>query len=424
MLSILARRGASLKPSSPKESPPSFLAQPVWAHLPHTWPALTHSCRARLSTSPPLKSTSLTNAASRFPPRPCRGNLFLRPYTTTTMLKQAVQMHDAIASTSQPNSACKQSSLGNAFNRTGSTQTSARPLANEVKQNIAGSQRPSASSTQGVKRTSNGLAKSLGPHEDDFDYPTLNIADMDKENTIPEDFYASGTHSAFLETALYDEDDFDSDVDLDVEDPATKGTVTYPTLPHVASARSGDSGYDSRSQTADTKPESDSSQPIPWSSSPLEHLKIPNNPEPLRVKRRTLPWDYSQKAPPVQEEDDVDEIAPAKKRQTTAAEKTVATPAPKESSSQYLWNTTASALKQQQKAFKENMKAQAKSNQGTDEDGKEAIAKKKKKNTIARIFLSEEQQNVLNLVVEYKKSVFFTGSAGMWDGAPFPRRTC
>ncbi len=37
---------------------------------------------------------------------------------------------------------------------------------------------------------------------------------------------------------------------------------------------------------------------------------------------------------------------------------------------------------------------------------------KKKKNTVHRIFLSEEQQNVLNLVTEYKKSVFFTGSAG------------
>jgi ATP-dependent DNA helicase PIF1 len=46
---------------------------------------------------------------------------------------------------------------------------------------------------------------------------------------------------------------------------------------------------------------------------------------------------------------------------------------------------------------------------------KEAI-KKKKKNTIHKIFLSEEQQNVLNLVAEYKKSVFFTGSAGMWTG--------
>ena len=41
--------------------------------------------------------------------------------------------------------------------------------------------------------------------------------------------------------------------------------------------------------------------------------------------------------------------------------------------------------------------------------------KKKKKNTIHKIFLSEEQQNVLNLVTEYKKSVFFTGSAGIWS---------
>jgi ATP-dependent DNA helicase PIF1 len=92
------------------------------------------------------------------------------------------------------------------------------------------------------------------------------------------------------------------------------------------------------------------------------------------------------------------------------ADNAVSTPA-KESKSQFPWNTTASAMKQQQKNFRETNKAQAKANQGTDEDMKEAI-KKKKKNTIHKIFLSEEQQNVLNLVAEYKKSVFFTGSAG------------
>ncbi|EUC32081.1 hypothetical protein COCCADRAFT_49239, partial [Bipolaris zeicola 26-R-13] len=329
------------------------------------------------------------------------------------MFKQAVQAHDAIASSSPSNDACKQASLGNAFSRTGSTQTSsARTLGYGAKQNnIVGQQRVSGPTTQGTKRTSSGLSKSLSSHDGEFEYPSLSIGGMDKENELPAALHAPSTGSGILETALFDEDDFDSDVDLDVEDPATKGTVTYPTLPSAPSTISGDSGYNSRAQTADTKSEVDSSQPIPWSSSPIEHFKTPKKSEPLRVKRRTLPWEQSQKAQPLQEEDEEDEVEPPKKKQSVEPEKTVSTPAPKDSNSKYYWNTTPSGLKQQQKAFRENMKAQAKPTQGTDGGVKEVI-KTKKKNTVARIFLSEEQQNVLKLVVDYKKSVFFTGSAG------------
>lgn len=416
MLSILARRGASLKPSNPKDSPLFSLPQPARTHLPLTRPFLTHFRRTRLSTSPPLQPNTLPNVLSRFSPRfhDYNGHLVSRLYTTTSMFKQAVQVHDAIASTSPTSNACKQASIGSAFNRAGPAQTStARPLGNAAKQNTAGPPRASSPGVQGVKRASNGLAKSLGSQEDLFDYPTLSIANMEKENELPAAFHAPRANPSVLETALFDEDDFDSDVDLDVEDPATKGTVTYPTLPRVASTSSKDSGYNSRTHTADTKPDMDSSQPIPWSSSPVEHLRTPSKTEPLRVKRRTLPWQHTQKTQTIQEEDEIEEVAPPKKKQSLQADKSISTPAPKDSKSQYPWNTTASAVKQQQKAFKESMKAQAKTNQATQDDVTEAI-KKKKKNTVARIFLSEEQQNVLNLVTEYKKSVFFTGSAGMY----------
>jgi ATP-dependent DNA helicase PIF1 len=57
------------------------------------------------------------------------------------------------------------------------------------------------------------------------------------------------------------------------------------------------------------------------------------------------------------------------------------------------------------------------------DDLQEAMKKKKRTNTVHRIFLSEEQQNVLNLVTEYKKSVFFTGSAGKSRLAPL-MNTC
>lgn len=84
------------------------------------------------------------------------------------------------------------------------------------------------------------------------------------------------------------------------------------------------------------------------------------------------------------------------------------TPLLKDSSkSQYPWNTTASALKLQQKALKEQHKAKVAENMD-DTDS----AKRKRKSVIAKMFLSEEQKNVLDLVIQHKKSVFFTGSAG------------
>jgi ATP-dependent DNA helicase PIF1 len=329
------------------------------------------------------------------------------------MFKQAVQVHNAMSPTSPPSAAYKQASIGNAFNRAGTAAT--RPLANGANQNTAGMQRPSGVIAQGTKRTSNGLAKSLSSQEDVLNYPSLNIVDMEKENELPAAFHTSSrSNSGSLASALFDEDDFDSDIDLDVEDPATKGTVTYPTLPQVALAGSRDSVYSSRPQSAMPKPEVNSSQPIPWSSSPVEHFQTPKKPEPPKTKRRQLPWAHITKVAPslVDEiEEEEEDASRSKKRKPMEAVKAVSTPAPKTSKIGYEFNTTASAIKQQQKALRENMKAKSKTSQGTEDDVKEAI-KKKKKNTVHRIFLSEEQTNVLNLVSEYKKSVFFTGSAG------------
>ncbi|KAF1849288.1 uncharacterized protein K460DRAFT_245076, partial [Cucurbitaria berberidis CBS 394.84] len=332
------------------------------------------------------------------------------------MFKQAVQVA-AVASTSPSNPTYKQSSLGDTFGRTDSTQSqTTRPLASGTKHNSAGTYRPPGQVTHGIKRTSGGLVKSLSSQEDNFDYPTLNIGGMGKENDLPTTFHTSSkTNSTNLVSALFDENDFDSDVDLEVEDPATKGTVAYPTLPRVAPTASIDSRSRSRAPTAHAKLEPNSSQPIPWSSSPLEHLKTPPKPSVVKTKRRALPWDQNQKAQAKHEMEDQieseEETARPKKRKSVEVAQAASTPAPKESKSDYQWNTTASALKLQQKNFREKSKAQSKVGQGTEDDVKEAI-KKKKKNTVHRIFLSEEQQNVLNLVTEYKKSVFFTGSAG------------
>ncbi|CAN9120449.1 unnamed protein product [Alternaria alternata] len=321
------------------------------------------------------------------------------------MFKSAVQNHNAIASASPTNTAYKQASLGSVLDRTGSQTSSTRPVGSGMKT-------PVGTTAQGTKRTSSGLAKSLSSHEDDFEYPTMTIVGSEKENELPAAYHmTSRNNPGILPQALFDEDDFDSDIDLDVEDPATKGTVTYPTLPRVTSDDSADSGYNSRAQTADVKPELGSSQPIPWSSSPLSHYKTPQRPDPPKSKRRTLPMGTESRSRNLyRKRREQEETTHPRKRVSKAVDRPFSTPA-KDSKSQSFFNTTASALKQQRTTFREANKAQAKAHQGTDEDMKEAI-KKKKKNTIHKIFLSEEQQNVLNLVAEYKKSVFFTGSAG------------
>lgn len=277
-------------------------------------------------------------------------------------------------------------------------------------------ERRNSGHAHGIKRTSSGLAKALGSQEDAFGYPSLDISDF--ENDLPSSFHNTKTGQSIpLSAVLFDENDFDSDIDLDVEDPATKTTVQQSTLPRTSTI---DSAYQSATgqTTPGPKQELRSSQPIPWSSSPPEHFKSPPKPQPVTVpsKRRTLPWLQSgtQIKTQVTEnkvQDEAEPERPKKRRSTEAA--VAATPAPKSTKSEYPWNTTQSAIKQQQKSFREaNKKAvAAKVNEGTDDDVKAAI-KKKKKSTIHRIFLSEEQQNVLNMVVENKKSVFFTGSAG------------
>ena len=62
--------------------------------------------------------------------------------------------------------------------------------------------------------------------------------------------------------------------------------------------------------------------------------------------------------------------------------------------SQFPWNTTASAVKDQQKKHREEVKKTIKKNEGTDESIQKAKTKRKQ---VARVFLSEEQQHVLDL---------------------------
>jgi ATP-dependent DNA helicase PIF1 len=90
----------------------------------------------------------------------------------------------------------------------------------------------------------------------------------------------------------------------------------------------------------------------------------------------------------------------------------MSTPAPKKKSiANFPWNTSASAIKEQQKQLRQANKKLVKEYEPT--IAEKSLADEKKKNKqLHRVFLSEEQKHVLELVAESKKSVFFTGSAG------------
>ena len=106
-----------------------------------------------------------------------------------------------------------------------------------------------------------------------------------------------------------------------------------------------------------------------------------------------------------------DKIVAGKERKSIreAAEESH-TPLPKGiANSPYPWNKTASAVKEEQKRLRQGHRKLVKDVEVAD------LAKsntKKKREALPRVFLSEEQRSVLNLVAEQQKSVFFTGSAG------------
>lgn len=74
----------------------------------------------------------------------------------------------------------------------------------------------------------------------------------------------------------------------------------------------------------------------------------------------------------------------------------------------FLWNTTSAANKKAH--LREIRKAKSKTN--GEEEAVLAAAKSSRDKKPAKVYLSEEQQHVQSLVVDKKKSVFFTGSAG------------
>ena len=301
--------------------------------------------------------------------------------------------------------------------------------------------------SNGIKRNASGLAKALdGTFEDGSGsrHNPISIGGQSPEK---------GNVVQVTQNEFIDDDAFDSDIDLDIEEPTAKraavypklpkerkttsptNPIIYPTLPRQQQAQTSFSAnldsYPDISPGAAKDPVG-SSAPIPWSSSPAEHHTPAFSPSKIKAfsykpgettqhiqngpplpqlqqkpaKRRTLPW--ATEAKPEEADTGPSYRASASKSNSkTVPDATPATKAAK--NSMYPWNTTASAVKEQQKKHREEFKRPIKKNDGDEESMRKAKSSNERP---AKVFLSEEQQHVLDLVVDKKKSVFFTGSAG------------
>jgi ATP-dependent DNA helicase PIF1 len=366
------------------------------------------------------------------PPSPPRHQYTrLRLSSHQAMFKKAVESHDAAA---------QRKSLANQLfssSPTTPSTTQAKPMTTTTANGINSQTVTSGSASHaGVKRSASGLAKAL-TGQDAFDavtYPLLG-------STVNGQGKSTGTTAS--EKILFDENDFESDIDLDVETPGNIGTVAYPPLPaqapisrlnvsptaarrapHTTSTFSqDDSGYQSMLTAKYSPPNAqvDSSAPLAWSSSPLEHFKTPSigrfaydptlstSQQAAKFKpskRRTLPWLSEQ-----HEQESKEATHSAEQSNSKAVEETP--PAKDPSKERFPWNTTASAIKAQQKKFREsNTNKKLTNTHEANEGTKLAANSKRKREKIPKVFLSEEQIHVRDLVVNKKKSVFFTGSAG------------
>lgn len=213
----------------------------------------------------------------------------------------------------------------------------------------------------------------------------------------------------------FDENDFDSDGELDLEAPdpvicpskvipsnvSTQASAGYSnsngasmlnSVPAKEQSSTGDNDlleikYPELPPIPDDDVVPSSSIQYPWSSSPPSHLQPPQPmpPPPQSGKSRTLPW-----------------LKDEKREEPNRHMRPPSTPA--RSKPTLPWNKTASAIKEEQKELRREYK---KSQEG-DANSKQRQPRAR----LASLFLSDEQRAVLEAVVDQGKSIFFTGSAG------------
>ena len=363
----------------------------------------------------------------------------------SAMLKRAVDFHEAsqentgqVAAKWQPksNSSSITATLADTFKKPVSstnavsvplsTGTGNAPKVQTTKPTYQSSQVANAKEHgHGLKRTASGLAKALGG-QDVFELANSYIVKCQQSPAVSDEPQRKNR----MDDVYIDENDFDSDIDLDIEDPALKGTIAYPKIPsdenihttplrgsyHSATTSPSKptiSLKNDASKTQRTDGVPNSSMPLPWSSSPASQHQVTRRAVPLKDRTNEQPHSELDRNEDVHASASVS-TRPAKRRVLPwEKEKDVpitSTPKVKKAQSQYLWDATASALKEKQKQLRDKGKI-AKLKDAAEKDNS-TLKPKSKKSGVSRVFLSDEQQHVLDLVINQKKSVFYTGSAG------------
>lgn len=274
--------------------------------------------------------------------------------------------------------------------------------------------------------------------------PPMDRQDCKRAHSDPASMMQLGRMERLHDSVDFDPDDFpdDANIDLDADEapfiskPNTNA-VSYPRLPQADQVKYPPLPPAPESSPALTnlpqpppppKPPSPikkspppSSAIIPWSSSPLREELRPSQAGLTKKpsQRRNLPWqttecEESQQASthskrPV--EHIPEQNISGSRRERLDLGKYSYTPLPIDKPhSPYPWNKTASALKKEQKKLRQDNKKLVKDNEADDTSKRFTLAKRK--NRVAQVYLTDEQQKIMRLVTDERKSVFFTGSAG------------
>jgi ATP-dependent DNA helicase PIF1 len=343
-----------------------------------------------------------------------------------TMLARAVQKHDASKPMIQSRDSAFASMTNNPTSLNKITLKSTLPST----LNTTATNKPLIGKNS-LKRTASQMMHNTVENEPKFKATSAALYNNSlkrpaSEISTEETSTGSGILNQMHDDVEFNESDFDDDLDLDAEDPIIPTDIKYPTLKDSSFKEPELPKQNSKTPTRTVVNTVASDNPIPWSSSPEWH-KVPrqtmaqaSSMPPQRsdhsvarpAKRRNLPWSVENTNQDSKSQ--TSKIAASKlestkpqipKSQSTKNTANPQTPAPKVQP----WDKTASAIKQEQKAHREKANQSKKVVKGIKpEDAKDKDPYK----NVARVFLSEEQKAVLDLVTEEKKSAFFTGSAG------------
>lgn len=348
----------------------AHISNPVRRPLHHRVYAFTSSglgCR-RFATATSPSMGMFQRANSEYKAKAPAAPPAKAPFTSSNASIPPSLRNGNIASSFRPN---RDTVLPSAGSRSGSSNTMARP--------------PVSTSVTSFAQPSSTFASLYNKSESFEDEPARSSGKI------------AATNSAEI---YFDENDFSDDDNLDLEFECPGSLPIVPPAPRPQPTAQEPSFHDAPAN------------PIPWTSSPPNHLYPPQEtarrpkrestestaPGP-RPKKRTLPRGW--KDDPILLDD-----VPERPHEPAV------TPAANPKRAKLPWDTTQRATEEQRRHFKIQTKKSEPNDSLTTEDMQAAVGSHAASKKSAAISLSSEQQHVLDLVMNKGQSVFFTGPAG------------